>query len=150
MREHAVHNAPTCCPQCSAEMQHTEQLSTLQEKKKIPEAESQEIMSGDNIHSLELLFLCRWQLPLMEKIYWYGVKLYTHLGHNSSHALHKNIVKFQMSPGNGRLLTSGKVWINFAKPDAMTKLYKIHMFFLLWSDYINDSHLPSMNSQLIV
>lgn len=55
-----------------------------------------------------------------------------------------------MSPGNGRLQTSEKVWINFAKPDAMTKLYKIHMFFSLWSGYINDSHLPSMNSQLIV
>lgn len=93
-------------------MQHTEQPSTLQEKNIIPEAESQEIMSGDNIHLLELLFLCRWQLPLMEKIYWYGIKLHTHLGHNSSHVLHKNIVKFQMSPGNGKLFTSGKVWIN--------------------------------------
>lgn len=97
MREHAVHNAPRCCPQCSAEMQHIEQLSTLQEKNIIPEAESQEIMSGDNIHSLELLFLCRWQLPLLEKIYWYGIKLHTHLGHSSSHVFHKNIVKFQMS-----------------------------------------------------
>lgn len=113
MREHAVHNALTCCPQCSAEMQHTEQLSTLQEKNIIPEAESQEIMSGDNICSLERHCLCRWQLPLMEKIYWYSIKLHTHLGHNSSHVLHKNIVKFQMSPGNGRLWTSGKVWINF-------------------------------------
>lgn len=85
------------------EMLHTEQLSTLQEKNIIPEAVSQGKMSGDNIHLLELLFLCRWQLLLMEKIYWYGIKLHTHLGHNSSHVLHKNTAKIQMSPRNDRL-----------------------------------------------
>lgn len=105
-------------------MQHTEQLSTLPEKNIIPAAESQGIMSGDNIHLLELLFLCRWQLPLMEKIYWSGIRLHTHLGHNSSHVLHKNIVKFQMSPGMagfrlqgrfGLILLKQMQWQNYIK-----------------------------------
>lgn len=70
---------------------------------------------------LEVLFLCRWQLPLMGKIYWYSIKLHTRLEYNSSHLLHKNIVKFWMSPGNGSLQTSGKDWIIFAEADAVMK-----------------------------
>lgn len=77
IRECAVHSALQRCSTMNS-FPHCK-------RKTIPEAESQEIMSGDDINSLELLFLCRWQLPLMEKIYWFGIKLHTHLGHSLSH-----------------------------------------------------------------
>lgn len=101
------------------EMLYTELFSTSQEENIIPEVASHRMMSGDNIYSFGTSVFLQMAAAIDgKKIYWCSIKLHAHLRHNSSHLLHKNIFKFQMSPGNRRLWTSGKVWINFAEPNA--------------------------------